>query len=165
MVYQVRPATEEDYPVICSFTNNEQEQFYFSPSSRFPLTVGHIKEKMQHRLSPTVVLDDNHIVGFGNFYDHELGQRAFIGNVVVRKQNRRQGVATYLINKMLHMGFQQHDFREVHISCFTENTAGIILYHKLGFEPYAIEPRRTRSGKTVVLIHLKLLRDNYALSF
>lgn len=161
LAYRVRPALEEDYSIICGFTNSELEQFYFSPSSQFPLTVAHIREKMKHRLSPTVVMDQEHIIGFANFYDFVIGDKAFIGNVVVRKQNRRQGVASFLVLKLIYLGFLEHEFKEIHISCFSENLGGLVLYDKLGFKPYALERRRTRTGRTVILIHLKLLREDF----
>ena len=45
------------------------------------------------------------------------------------------------------------------MSCFNANTAGLLLYPRLGFTPSAIEERRDKAGAPVALVHLRLPRD------
>jgi len=40
------------------------------------------------------------------------------------------------------------------LSCFNENTAGLLLYPKLGFVPFAIEERPAPHGGRSALIHM-----------
>jgi hypothetical protein len=44
----------------------------------------------------------------------------------------------------------------VKISCFNGNVAGLLLYAKLGFVPYAVERRLAPDGERVALVHLHL---------
>lgn len=43
------------------------------------------------------------------------------------------------------------------VSCFNANVTGLLLYPRLGFQPYSIEARQDRDGKPVALIHLRRL--------
>lgn len=36
---------------------------------------------------------------------------------------------------------------EMRLACFGTNTAALLLYAKLGYEPYEIEPRTARDGE------------------
>jgi hypothetical protein len=47
----------------------------------------------------------------------------------------------------------------VRISCFNGNVAGLLLYAKLGFLPFAVEPRIDQQGSRVALIHMRLGED------
>jgi ribosomal protein S18 acetylase RimI-like enzyme len=41
------------------------------------------------------------------------------------------------------------------ISCFNQNTAGLLLYKKFGFEPFDIEERKDPNGQRTALIHMR----------
>ena len=41
------------------------------------------------------------------------------------------------------------------LSCFNSNVAGLLLYPKLGFVPFAIEERKNKEQERVALIHLR----------
>jgi len=53
----------------------------------------------------------------------------------------------------------RHAAREVRISCFNGNVAGLLLYAKLGFAPYAVERRLDPAGARVALIHMRLSEE------
>ncbi len=57
------------------------------------------------------------------------------------------------------MAFQRYSASYVRISCFNHNTAGLLLYYKLGFRPVDLEERKGPDGKRVVLIHMHLCYD------
>ena len=50
--------------------------------------------------------------------------------------------------------FEKYQAKEVQLSCFNENTAGLLLYPKLGFVPFSIEERPAPGGKRSALINM-----------
>ena len=50
---------------------------------------------------------------------------------------------------------QQYSAREVWVSCFNHNTAGLLLYPQLGFTPFGIEERQAWDGTRVALVQMK----------
>lgn len=62
---------------------------------------------------------------------------------------------------MIGLAFTEHKFREVHLSCFSGNTAGLLLYRKLGFKPYGIEQRTDYKNEPVALVNFKLSAKQY----
>ena len=67
-----------------------------------------------------------------------------------------QGVAMFLMKQMCSIAFHEHKASEVTVSCFNFNTAGLLLYPKLGFQPFATEERQDKAGNRVALIHMRL---------
>jgi ribosomal protein S18 acetylase RimI-like enzyme len=102
-----------------------------------------------------VVLYENKIVGFANFYKVKTGHYCSIGNVIVDPLYRGKGVGVYLINLMEGIALQKYSVKEVHISCFNSNITGLLLYNKLGFVPYEIEKRFDRKSFPIALIKMK----------
>ena len=72
-----------------------------------------------------------------------------------------EGVASYLIKHMAKLAFEHHKAQEVTVSCFNQNTGGILLYNKLGFRPYGIEQRIDYNGDQVALIHFRIGGDTF----
>ena len=153
-----RPATEKDIALICSFPRNEDELFFLFPRAEFPLTPSQLQQAMAQRADSTVVEQDGEIVAFANFYRWETGGCCSIGNVIVAPFVRGQGVGRYPITTMIELAFGKHQAREVSVSCFNANLAGLLFCPKLGFQPYAIEARQDKKGDRVALIHLRLPR-------
>lgn len=52
------------------------------------------------------------------------------------------------------LAFERYEATQVQISCFNENTAGLLLYPKLGFLPFAVEERASLDGRRLALIHM-----------
>lgn len=86
--------------------------------------------------------------------------RSHIGNVVVAPEARAQGVGRFLIDTMIRKALLEHRAEEVRISCFNGNVAGLLLYAKLGFVPFAVEPRLDQQGSRVALIHMRLAKES-----
>lgn len=55
-----------------------------------------------------------------------------IGNVIVAPR-ARESAAKFLVETMVGLAIDRHQASEVQISCFNENTAGLLLYPQLGF--------------------------------
>ncbi|WP_417781121.1 GNAT family N-acetyltransferase [Stutzerimonas xanthomarina] len=152
-----RPATELDLQAVCGFAQDAQELFFFFPKAQFPLTHTQLRQAFAERADATVVELGGKVVAFANFYRWEMKGRCSIGNVVVAPAARGRGAARYLMEQMISLAFSQYQAREVTVSCFNQNAAGLLLYPKLGFEPFAIEERVDQQGSRVALIHMRLL--------
>ncbi len=155
MLLTHRPVDQEDIQVICSFPQSEDELFFLFPKAKFPLTSSQLQEAIARRSDATVVELGGKVVAFANFYHWEAGGRCSIGNVIVSPEARGRGVARYLIEQMIGLAFSNHQATEVTISCFHLNVAGLLLYPKLGFQPYAVEERQDKKGNRVALIHMR----------
>ena len=154
-----REVHPDDIRVICAFPQNAQELFYLFPRATWPLTPEQLLRAVQQRFDSTVVLDDGRVCAFANFYLREEGGTCAIGNVVVAPEARTRGVGRYLVEAMIRKALVQHRAAEVRISCFNGNVAGLLLYAKLGFVPYAVEGRLDPQGSRVALIHMHLCKD------
>lgn len=74
------------------------------PKADFPLTINQLKNTIKDRFDSTVVLFNNEVVGFANFYEVRESQYCAIGNVIVSPCFRNRGVGTFLINAMEDIG-------------------------------------------------------------
>jgi GNAT superfamily N-acetyltransferase len=151
-----RPVQADDLPLICSFPQSAEELFFLAPRARHPLDAEQLSAAIAQRFDSTVALLDGRVSAFANFYVRERGGTCAIGNVVVDPSARGRGVGGYLVETMARAALRVHGASLVKISCFHANVAGLLLYAKLGFEPYAIEQRKGPDGGKVALIHLRL---------
>lgn len=158
MLLQHRPVKADDIEIICSFARNAQELFYMFPKAQYPLTEDQLSNAIAQRFDSTVVETGNSVVGFANFYRAQMGGVCCIGNVIVAQEVRGKGVATFIVKTMTALAFERYDATEVQISCFNENTAGLLLYPKLGFLPFAIEERTSLDNRRTALIHMACSR-------
>ena len=163
MMWIFREVVENDYEGICSLIKTEDELFMVYPNGQYPLTVDQVRKLSQTREALTVAVDEvGNVIGFANLYNHESGKTAFIGNVVVDTDHRRRGIGKAIVSHMLEKVFGEYDLPEARISVFSENTPALLLYSGFGFVPYGIEERRDPEGKRVVLIHMRLERNQCA---
>jgi len=154
-----RPVEEKDIAIICSFPRSEEELFFLFPKAVFPLTPTQLQDAIAHRSDATVVELDGEVVAFANFYRWETAGCCSIGNVIVSPVARGHGVGQYLIKQMIALAASKHQAAEVTVSCFNQNVAGLLLYPKLGFQPYAVEERNDKKGTRVALIHMRLSQN------
>lgn len=164
MLLTHRPVSEADIQVICGFPQTADELFHLFPVAEFPLTPSQLRAAIAQRADSTVVELDGQVVAFANFYRWETGGRCSIGNVIVSPQARGRGVGRYLIEQMNALAFSKHRATEITVSCFNQNVAGLLLYPKLGFQPYAIEERLDKGERRVALIHMRLARSGTAVA-
>jgi ribosomal protein S18 acetylase RimI-like enzyme len=154
-----RHVTEKDIQLICGFPQSEDELFFLFPKAIFPLNPSQLQGVIARRSDSTVVEFDGEVVAFANFYRWEAGGRCSIGNVIVSPAVRGRGVGRYLVERMIVLAFSKYRAAEVTVSCFNQNVAGLLLYPKLGFQPYAVEERKDGKGNRVALIHMRLARN------
>lgn len=80
----------EDLWGICRM--DENELYFMYPKAVFPLTIDQLKSSIDCRFDSTVILSEETIVGFGNFYEVIKDQYCSIGNVIVNPLYRGKGV-------------------------------------------------------------------------
>ncbi len=151
-----REVRSDDVARVCQFARSAEELYFLFPRATYPLTPEQLRRAIAQRHDSTVVLLDDQVCAFANFYVRETAGTCAIGNVVVAPEARARGVGSYLVETMTRKALLEHRAREVRISCFNANVAGLLLYAKLGFVPFAVEPRRDPQGTRVALIHMKL---------
>ena len=154
MILQHRPVKADDIKNICSFPLNARELFFMFPKAQYPLTEAQLSNAIAQRFDSTVVETENNVVGFANFYRAETGGLCCIGYVIVAQEARGKGLANFIVETMTALAFDRYDATEVQISCFNENTAGLLLYPKLGFLPFAVEERMSLDNRRSALIHM-----------
>jgi len=155
-----RPVESLDFETICQLPQNSEELFFMFPKAEYPLTVCQLKSAIENRFASTVILYEEQIVGFANFYEVKENKFCSIGNVIVKSNLRNKGLGTFLIKTMENIGIEKYNVSEFRISCFNTNTNGILLYSKLGYKPYEIEKRTNRENEIFALI--KMSRKNNA---
>ncbi len=153
-MYSHRAFKAADARIVAEFPQSEEELFYFFPKAEFPLQPEVLLEEAKRRSFPIVVMMDQDLAGYGNFIHAEYGKFCVLGNVVVNPAKRKMGVASYLVETLAAIAFHELKARYVKISCFNNNTAGLLLYHKSGFVPEGMEMRQKRDGRRVALIHM-----------
>lgn len=144
-----------DLKKICQLPKNEEELFFMFPKAEYPLTESQLESAINSRFDSTVILFNNVIVGFANFYEVKKNQYSSIGNVVVDANYRNQGIGKYLIRKMEQIAIGKYNVSELHLSCFNTNTKGILLYSKLGYIPYEIKKWLSLQNESLALIKMK----------
>lgn len=159
---EARELQAADYEVICGFAQTPEELFYMAPSADYPWTADRFAEAVAKRQANTVFTQAGTIIGFANIYKHAPGEKGFIGNLVVNPAFRGRGAGKQILHHMLVLAFTTYHYQAVHISCFGTNTAGLLLYDKLGFRPYALEQRTDYANRPAVLLHLKLTAEQYS---
>jgi len=143
-----------DFETVCALPQNLEELFFMFPKAEYPLTVNQLEAAVKSRFDSTVILYDEEIVGFANFYEVNRNDYCSIGNVIVKSNFRKKGIGGFLIETMENIGIERYNVSEFRLSCFNTNTNGILLYSKLGYKPYEIEKRISRENEILALIKM-----------
>lgn len=146
---------KRDLRQICQFPQNAEELFFMFPKAEYPLTESQLESAINSRFDSTVILFNDIIVGFANFYEVKNSQYASIGNVVVDANYRNLGIGKYLIQTMEQIAIEKYSVSEFHLACFNTNTKGILLYSKLGYIPYETEKWLSPQNESLALIKMK----------
>ena len=153
-MYAIRPVEEKDLEKIIGFFNEEKELRYSFPEAPFPLTREFLKQSIDSRSDSSVVVQNNAPVAFANLFNIKTGEECTIGNVIVDKKHRRKGAAQFLIHAMVDIAAGKYRVGRVIVPCWSENTAGLMLYSRLGFHPYDTV---VRQFSTAGAVHVQLL--------
>lgn len=150
-----RAVEVSDLKKICQLPKNEEELFFMFPKAEYPLTENQLESAINSRFDSTVVLYNDVVVGFANFYEVKKNRYSSIGNVVVDANYRNLGIGKYLIQTMEQIAIEKYNVSELHLSCFNTNTKGILLYSKLGYIPYETEKWLNPQNEPLALIKMK----------
>ena len=156
-MYTYRDVKDSDLAVICKFPQDKYELFNIYPAGNYPLTIEQLRSVVASRHDSTVILCEQEIVGFANFYVAEKGHTCSIGNAIVKPNMRSKGVGKFLIRTMIGIAKKKYDVKDIKISCFNNNITGLLLYTQLGFKPDFIDKRNGPDDNIVVRINFKLL--------
>ncbi|MBF0424963.1 MAG: GNAT family N-acetyltransferase [Magnetococcales bacterium] len=141
-MFSLRAATYADMPAICGFSRDPMELFRFFPQAQFPLTPEQLANaSFRCRSDQTLLLWQDQPVGYADLYDLQPGIVASIGHVVVDLACRGRGGGRFLVQGMMAIAQERHQAPAVRLSCFSDNTPALLLYHELGFQPHAMEIR------------------------
>lgn len=151
----IRPARVSDLEIVARFPQSPDELFYVHPTATFPLTAAQLQPNFQNRQGNTVVEVAGQVVAFANYIRVEPGADAVIGNVVVDPAQRGAGHGRRLLVALMEGAARQHGCRRALIPCFSDNRAGLLFYHRLGFEPLRWEIRPHPGGHPRVLFYLQ----------
>ncbi|HTP51680.1 MAG TPA: GNAT family N-acetyltransferase [Anaeromyxobacteraceae bacterium] len=151
-----RAVQPDDIPSICEFPQSPEELYFLFPKGTYPLTPEQLRRSIEQRFGSTVVLDQGRVCAFANLYCMKPEGTSGIGNVIVAPDVRGKGVGRYLIETMIRTALRERGARSVQIACFNANVSGLLLYQKLGFEPYMIEPRLDHQARRIALVRMRL---------
>lgn len=150
-----RPAMDNDLPQVVAIPQDAEELFFCYPKGHWPFTVEQLTNAVAARQASTVVELDGRVVAFANFYASEPGHYCALGNVMVAASARGKGVAHYLIAQMEQIARERFAAQEMQVSCFNANSAGLLLYPKLGYEVYDVQERCDHRGQRVALLQFR----------
>ena len=147
-----RAATADDLSEIVTFAQNAEELFFCYPKADWPLSVGQLAATMAERRDSTVALLNGRVAGFANFYQWQYGDYCALGNLMVAPWARAQGVAHYLVTAMEQLAREHYHAKRMQVSCFNANSAGLLLYPRLGYQLSGLVERRDQQNQRVALI-------------
>ncbi|MBC9249520.1 GNAT family acetyltransferase [Pseudomonas alcaligenes] len=149
-----RAALESDLDSVVGFVRSADELFYAFPRAHWPLCRAQLGAAWAERQGNTLVLLDGRPAGFANFYQSQAGEFCALGNLMIAPWARGQGVAQYLIGVMEHLAAREFLARELRASCFNGNSAGLLLYTRLGYQVREVVERQRGADQRVALLHL-----------
>lgn len=154
----MRKLQELDYPVICNFFANKEELRYSFPRAAFPLEIDKFHEIISARSDPSVITKDNSPIGFADLYNIFENEECYIGNFIIDKNFRKQGLAHQLLEQMISKIINQYSVKKIKLVCFCENRGALLLYKKFDFQPVELMIREFNSERVPVLLMEKRIR-------
>ena len=147
-----RDLEDRDAQTICSFVASAREAFHAFPKASWPLTSEQILHVAYGRDGCTVFLDLGQVAGYANFYEVSPGEFCTLGNLMVSPAHRRKGLARFVVQTMAHKAFGEFGAREIRAGCFNDNVPAMLLYHRMGFKPVEIRPRKGPQGEDIFVV-------------
>lgn len=154
-----RAATADDLDEVVRFVRNADELFFAFPRAHWPLNREQLAAAYAERQGSTLALLDTRAGGFANFYQCVPGEYCALGNLMIAPWARCQGLAQYLIGVMEQQALHKFQARELKVSCFNHNTAGLLLYTRLGYELHSLVERQ-RGGQRLALLQFSKTLKN-----
>jgi ribosomal protein S18 acetylase RimI-like enzyme len=150
--WSFRQAEAGDLQEVVSFVQNRDELFFSYPAGQWPLTVGQLAATMAERRANSVLLLNNRLAGFANLRQWHYGDYCELGNLMIAPWARGQGAAAQLIEHMQQLAQQHYQAQQLRVACFNHNSAGLLLYRKLGYQLHDLTERQNPQGERVALL-------------
>ncbi len=150
-----RAVEPDDLDYICSFPQYAEELYFIFPKATYPLTREQLATAIANRQHSTILMADDSVIGFANFYHWQPQGCCKIGNFIVKAEYRGQGAGSFLLAHMMRLAQTAYSATHIEISCFNTNTSGLLLYMHRGFTPFAMESRTDHQGHQMALIHMR----------
>jgi predicted GNAT family acetyltransferase len=97
MSLSCRAVEPNDLDYICSFPQSAEELYFIFPKATYPLTREQLATAIANRQHSTVLLADDSVIGFANFYHWQPQGCCKIGNFIVKAEYRGQGAGSFLL--------------------------------------------------------------------
>jgi len=156
-----RPIVEDDFQTLCDLIPSEEELFWVYAHGKYPLTIPQVRRLVDNRMEPTVMLHDDRVVGFADFYSYRKARSVFIGNVVIAPSMRGQGLGKRLVCRMIDRALRGLDLPLVKLHVYNRNLRALIMYGAMGFVPYAMKVARDYRREPAMMFSLCLSRDEW----
>lgn len=141
---EIRPVRPEDAADLYEIAMQPAvaRTMLFVPSMEFAETEKHVNREDPHRHYLAAVVDGR-AVGSVNLSHHNRARLTHSGQIglMVHEAYSGQGIGTRLMNAALDIADNWLGLKRVELGVFTENSAAIHLYEKLGFEREGIKRR------------------------
>jgi ribosomal protein S18 acetylase RimI-like enzyme len=151
-LFAAREARRDDFAAIAAFPRNAEEQYYMYPRGTFPLDPEQLAREAEGRVRPTVILDGDAVIGYGNLYNVEPGSHGWLGNVIIHPGWRGRGAGRFLVETMAGIAGRELGLRELRLVCHNTNTQALRLYWRTGFKPYDLEEPKDANGRMRILM-------------
>ncbi|MEG3640304.1 GNAT family N-acetyltransferase [Magnetococcus sp. PR-3] len=153
--YRFLPCHSDHIPAVCRLPESPQTLMDMAPHAQWPLSESFMHQIALERQCPTVMVEDDQVMGYANLYNVQEGESAYLGNVILGSQVRGKGLAKLLVQYMARLAQEKCGAGFLNLSVFTHNDAAFKLYLGLGFTPWGSDIRKRADGKPRILIHLQ----------
>ena len=133
----LRIARNEDLNTLIRWIKDKEAcKLWAGPLVRFPLTLQSLKKDIEFSEENTFAMlnDVGELLGLGQLIEKE-GDRIHMARVIVSPLQRAKGFGELLCRLLIDEGLKR--FAKVYFSLnvYSDNTAAVKLYQKLGFKP------------------------------
>jgi ribosomal protein S18 acetylase RimI-like enzyme len=158
---EIRPLTEDDAPAWWHLRllalRTDPNSFAESEDEHQATSLEQVRVRFRGR-DPQKhfvlgLFEDQELAGMAGFY--RFGQDKFqhkgrVWGVYVRRESRRQGGASALLTELIKRAWAIPELEQITLAVAATQLPAKLLYQKLGFMPYGIEPRSLKvSGEYI----------------
>jgi [ribosomal protein S18]-alanine N-acetyltransferase len=133
----VRIATDDDLNTLISWIKDKEAcKRWAGPLVRFPLTLQSLKKDIEFSEENTFVMidDPGEPLGLGQLLEKE-NDRIHMARVIVAPLQRAKGLGEILCRLLIAEGIKRFGSVFFSLNVYSDNTAAVKLYQKLGFIP------------------------------
>lgn len=145
----------QDFQEISNFPRDAGELFFMYPNGSYPITAEQLEEVARNRIKPTVILHEDKVIGYCNFYEVSE-ESSWLGNLIIKPSYRGTGAGKYLIEIMKEYAKSELRVKYFRLVCHNTNTSALLFYTKLGFKPIDFHIQNDHEGKQIVGIKMEI---------